>query len=111
MIENGKPTKVAGRFGTVLDAKDGAPGVWRVAEIVGPTGLWITHSDAQGSRESAERVALKCFIGRTGQRDELTALAACRAAVDWAKTPGEHGGNPYCKEFVKLARRALGEDI
>lgn len=36
-------------------------------------------------------------------------LAACRAVMEWAKTPGEHGGNPYCKEFVKLADLAIAK--
>lgn len=35
------------------------------------------------------------------------AVEACRAVMDWARTPGEHGGNPYCKAFVKAASRAL----
>ena len=34
---------------------------------------------------------------------------ACRAALVWANTPGEHGGNPYCKDFVKLAMIALNK--
>lgn len=35
------------------------------------------------------------------------ALEACRATIKWAETPGEHGGNPYCKPHVKAAERAL----
>jgi len=27
------------------------------------------------------------------------------AILEWAKTPGPHGGNPYTKEMVKLAQR------
>ncbi len=34
--------------------------------------------------------------------------AACEAVIEWAKTPGNHGGNPYCLEFVQKARKALG---
>jgi hypothetical protein len=30
--------------------------------------------------------------------------ALAKAVLEWAKTPGDHGGNPYCKPFVKLAR-------
>lgn len=49
-------------------------------------------------------------------RDEETAthitatpesLKACEAVLEWARTPGDHGGNPYTKEFVKLAGRAV----
>ena len=25
------------------------------------------------------------------------------AVLEWARTPGPHGGNPYCHEFVRLA--------
>jgi len=30
-----------------------------------------------------------------------------QSVLDWAKTPGNHGGNPYTKDFVILAERAL----
>ena len=36
---------------------------------------------------------------RLVQAEELTA-----AVILWAETPGDHGGNPYCKPFVRLAR-------
>ena len=32
---------------------------------------------------------------------------ACEAVMEWARTPGEHGGNPYCKNFVRLAEAAI----
>jgi rubrerythrin len=35
------------------------------------------------------------------------AFEACRLVLEWAKTPGEHGGNPYLKPFVKAAEEAL----
>ena len=34
-------------------------------------------------------------------------LEAAEAVLEWAKTPGDHGGNPYCKEFVRLAEAAV----
>ena len=34
-------------------------------------------------------------------------LEVCEAVRDWAKTPENHGGNPYCKRFVQLARKVL----
>ena len=37
-------------------------------------------------------------------------IRACEAVLVWAKTPGNHGGNPYTKEFVELARKALGKE-
>ncbi len=36
-------------------------------------------------------------------------LATAKAVLQWARTPGDHGGNPYCKEFVKLAEQAVQE--
>jgi len=35
---------------------------------------------------------------------------AAESVIEWARTPGEHGGNPYLHEFVKLARKALGDE-
>jgi len=32
---------------------------------------------------------------------------ALEAVMEWARTPGDHGGNPYRKEFVKKAEAAL----
>ena len=36
-------------------------------------------------------------------------LAACEAAMLWAKTPGNHGGNPYMHNFIKLADAAIAK--
>jgi hypothetical protein len=36
-------------------------------------------------------------------------LKACEAAMTWAKTPGNHGGNPYCHDFIKLAEQAIAK--
>lgn len=36
-------------------------------------------------------------------------LEACQAAVTWAETPGDHGGNPYLHQFVKLAQSAIAK--
>ena len=27
------------------------------------------------------------------------------AVMEWARTPGDHGGNPHCKEMVRVAER------
>lgn len=35
-------------------------------------------------------------------------IKTAKAVLDWARTPGEHGGNSYCKPMVKLAEQALG---
>lgn len=37
-------------------------------------------------------------------------LKLARAVLEWAAAPGEHGGNPYLHEFVKLARKLLGDE-
>ncbi len=31
------------------------------------------------------------------------------AVLLWASTPGDHGGNPYLKPFVQIARRIVGD--
>ena len=36
-----------------------------------------------------------------------TPLEVCYAVLEWARTPGNHGGNPYGHEFVKMAARAV----
>lgn len=36
-------------------------------------------------------------------------LAAARAVLAWASAAGDHGGNPYCKGFVKLAELAVAK--
>lgn len=48
------------------------------------------------------------FIVRAvNSHDEL--VEACKEVLLWAKTPGNHGGNPYCMEFVKKAEKALAK--
>jgi len=39
------------------------------------------------------------------ERDELVA-----AVLLWAKTPGDHGGNPYFQDFVRIARLIAGDE-
>lgn len=36
-------------------------------------------------------------------------LAACEAAILWAETPGNHGGNPWGHAFMKLVEAAVRE--
>ena len=31
-------------------------------------------------------------------------LQVAHAVLAWARKPGDHGGNPYCKKFVQLAQ-------
>lgn len=48
------------------------------------------------------------FIVRAvNAHDEL--VSACKSVSEWASEPGDHGGNPYCKQFVKLAEAALAK--
>ena len=48
---------------------------------------------------------LKAAKGVTLTAEEGMALA--QAVVEWARTPGPHGGNPYMYHFVDLARAML----
>ncbi len=34
-------------------------------------------------------------------------LKACQAVLEWARTPGNHGGNPYCHKFMELVQKAV----
>ena len=36
-------------------------------------------------------------------------LDVCKEVLQWARTPQDHGGNPYGHTFVKLAQRVLGD--
>lgn len=33
----------------------------------------------------------------------------CECVMHWVKTPGNHGGNPHCHDFVKVAERMLAQ--
>lgn len=44
-----------------------------------------------------------------GKADLLELLAD--SVLEWARTPGDHGGNPYFRDFVRLAMRAKGEEL
>jgi hypothetical protein len=91
-----------------------------VVELDGePSSPEVSIYTAQGSSARGERVLLRAPLARLQcshtlidrETDhESAALAACRAVLAWARTPGDHGGNPYCKDFVKLARKALGDE-
>lgn len=43
----------------------------------------------------------------TERVNQKLAGEACKAALQWAAAPGNHGGNPYTLPFVRLAERAL----
>jgi hypothetical protein len=75
--------------------------------------------------EAAHRKAAETLLTRMGWTGRLIAgglsdgyvfvfaeddasRECCRLVLEWAKTPGEHGGNPYCHPFVRAARKALG---
>jgi hypothetical protein len=40
---------------------------------------------------------------------QLEFYDACKMALLWASTPGNHGGNPYTKTFVKCAELAVAK--
>ena len=41
------------------------------------------------------------LLRRQAEIEELEAIA--RAVVEWAKTPQDHGGNPYRHKFCRMA--------
>jgi hypothetical protein len=61
---------------------------------------------ARETMEAANRVAdARHAREAKAQRDELVA-----AVLLWAKTPGNHDGNPYFQDFVRIARRIAGDE-
>ena len=54
---------------------------------------------------SMSQVELDCHGKRMAAAPDL--LEACEAAVTWAKTPGNHGGNPYQHVFMGLIQHAI----
>jgi hypothetical protein len=36
-------------------------------------------------------------------------LFACKMVAEWAKTPGDHAGNPYMHPFVQYALEAIAK--
>jgi hypothetical protein len=51
---------------------------------------------------------LRAFHNGMTLRNAADGEKLARLVMDWARTPGDHGGNPHCKEFVRLASRMLG---
>lgn len=78
----------------------------------------VNHADYELRRVRAQRDELLADHGymkkyRQAWMDasSLNAdlIAACEAVLTWARTPGNHGGNPYAHEFVKLADAAIAK--
>lgn len=62
-----------------------------IAEIEGPWSL-------------SENEANASLVAAAPEMNE-----AVQAVLEWAKAPGDHGGNPYCKKFVQLAQKAAAK--
>lgn len=56
---------------------------------------------------AADRIARACGNLAAKLGAESDALRACRATLEWARTPGRHGGNPYGHAHVQAAERAV----
>jgi hypothetical protein len=42
----------------------------------------------------------------------LTPMAVCLEVIKWAQEPGNHGGNPYRHQFVRMAYEVVfGEKL
>ena len=103
---------------TTIASTQHTPGPWYVAEEH-PSRNGITTPDSfRHLCVSTPRGDITCFqgYGRGDIECEANArlitaapdlLAACQAVLDWARTPGNHGGNPYMMQHVSLAREAV----
>lgn len=40
----------------------------------------------------------------------MTGFELAREVLDWAKTPGNHGGNPYAHKFVQMAEEMVSKN-
>jgi hypothetical protein len=75
------------------------------------SGRWIAGGAADGRGN--------VYVWDDGEDDGFTvgqpralyhvAVEACEAAIAWSEKAQDHGGNPECKDFVRLARKALGK--
>lgn len=79
---------------------------------------WQHHPDAEAKRRdksdreyrekldnSPHRIAARKVEKLESEKHQLI-----KAILDWAKTPGNHGGNPYTKDFVILAMELRKEE-
>jgi hypothetical protein len=60
--------------------------------------------------DNSGEVLTRYFDTAGNDAPELQRLNLACAVLHWARTPGEHGGNPYAKDFVKLARQIVGDE-
>jgi hypothetical protein len=65
--------------------------------------------DLAGDGEGSGRVR-GCPAHGIRKPARLTGKLLAREVVLWARTPGEHGGNPYMHAFVRAAQAMLGEE-
>jgi hypothetical protein len=88
-----------GNLSTFLNQVEG--GLWyEIPFAFDP--FWRSH---QASRDGKEAVWEK-VSKRASANTENLLIDLVRAVLLWAKTPGNHGGNPYRKEFVRQAQKA-----
>lgn len=83
-------------------AETGAMMTWE--DDILPDVSFVTHDLGQAYRDGEPIGA----AGRAIEEVQVTDLQVAEAVLLWAETPGDHGGNPYCKPFVRLAQKALG---
>jgi hypothetical protein len=74
------------------------------------TNYWLRPSCALGKKDVQQLIdrhnATICLLEKRLREAE----AASQAVLEWARTPGNHGGNPYCHDFVKQAQNVVDKD-
>ena len=86
-----------------MGAPKHTPGPWVVAEH---TRDILTEPWGEGTGQHEVAMSVDSDANATLIAAAPDLLEVADAVLEWAKTPGEHGGNPYFKEFVRLAVKA-----
>lgn len=76
-------------------------GKWVVKCYSGLMGVYSLNNDVQSAKED---MANKDLIEAAPDM-----LAVCQEVIKWASKGQNHGGNPYCKDFVIAAAKVVDD--
>lgn len=89
--------------GYVLDYFDG----YKVGQICSSSrdrdGYGVSFPFGTIRRKAADMASALDFAASVQWRKRNSEQSLKDAVLEWAKTPGNHGGNPYMHDFVKIA--------
>lgn len=88
------------------------------ATYAGVCAAWLAIDPYREDRQRYQPRAVKLAKGKVSQvyfdtanndDPELQRLDLACACLAWAQIPGDHGGNPYFRDFVRIAREIVGD--